>query len=80
MDEGFSSWAKAHGFMMWMAWTFLGVFQFVVNRLLMNHDWKWQQRARRVSGIVSLILTVLVIKVTYDALKWKIVFNGPPYT
>ena len=60
---------RVHGYIMWFAWTFIGISQIWTGRYL-KHYWRWKQFIHSVLGGFIGILTLTGAIVMLDWLRW----------
>ena len=49
---------KAHGIIMYSAWSVISLIQITLNRYL-RHQWRWKQLAHSILGTFSLLMTIV---------------------
>ena len=49
---------KAHGIIMYTAWSVISLIQITLNRYL-RHQWRWKQLAHTILGTFSLLMTIV---------------------
>lgn len=65
---------KIHGYLMWFAWTIIGMIQIWTGRYL-QHYWRWRQFLHSVLGGLIGILTLSGAIVMLDWLGWNFYFD-----
>ena len=60
-----------HGFVMWGAWTLVGLLQLYTNRYW-KHFWRWRQTLHSIAGLLSLVLVIIFGLIALSKADWKI--------
>jgi len=71
-DVSTASFYSYHGFVMWGAWTLVGLLQLYTNRYW-KHFWRWRQILHSIAGTLSLLLVIIFGFIALSKQNWKIV-------
>lgn len=64
-----------HGWMLWGAWSILGLVQIASNRYVKGRAWRYHMWLHRIGGCLALALTLFAAFWAWSFLKWEVFYN-----